>query len=98
MVSQPWLQQGCSHGAARHDSSPPNVPLRPHPMCPFHPSPMPQNHFLIATKTISAEVYVFDYSKHPSKPAAGAHGWWRVGGPAAAWLPARASQPAQLAV
>lgn len=30
----------------------------------------PQNHFLIATKTISAEVYVFDYSKHPSKPAA----------------------------
>ena len=41
-------------------------------MCPFHPSPMPQNHFLIATKTISAEVYVFDYSKHPSKPAAGA--------------------------
>jgi hypothetical protein len=31
-----------------------------------------QNHFMIATKTISAEVYVFDYSKHPSKPAAGA--------------------------
>lgn len=30
----------------------------------------PQNHFLIATKTISADVYVFDYSKHPSKPAA----------------------------
>ena len=29
---------------------------------------MPQNSFLIATKTISAEVYVFDYSKHPSKP------------------------------
>jgi hypothetical protein len=26
---------------------------------------------MIATKTISAEVYVFDYSKHPSKPAAG---------------------------
>lgn len=23
---------------------------------------------MIATKTISAEVYVFDYSKHPSKP------------------------------
>lgn len=30
---------------------------------------MPQNHFLIATKTISAEVYLFDYSKHPTKPA-----------------------------
>lgn len=29
---------------------------------------MPQNPFLIATKTISADVYVFDYSKHPSKP------------------------------
>ena len=29
---------------------------------------------MIATKTISAEVYVFDYSKHPSKPAAGASG------------------------
>ena len=29
---------------------------------------MPQNSFMIATKTISAEVYVFDYSKHPSKP------------------------------
>ena len=32
---------------------------------------MPQNHFLIATKTVSAEVFVFDYSKHESKPAAG---------------------------
>ncbi|OEL26312.1 Histone-binding protein MSI1-like protein [Dichanthelium oligosanthes] len=29
---------------------------------------MPQNSFIIATKTVSAEVYVFDYSKHPSKP------------------------------
>ncbi|XP_020271293.1 WD-40 repeat-containing protein MSI1-like isoform X2 [Asparagus officinalis] len=29
---------------------------------------MPQNPFLIATKTVSAEVYIFDYSKHPSKP------------------------------
>lgn len=28
----------------------------------------PFNKFLIATKTVSAEVYVFDYSKHPSKP------------------------------
>ncbi|KAG1663769.1 hypothetical protein FOA52_011820 [Chlamydomonas sp. UWO 241] len=31
---------------------------------------MPQNPFLIATKAVSADVYVFDYSKHPSKPAA----------------------------
>jgi hypothetical protein len=31
---------------------------------------MPQNHFLLATKTVSAEVYVFDYTKHPSKPPA----------------------------
>ncbi len=30
---------------------------------------MPQNPFLIATKTVSAEVFVFDYTKHPSKPA-----------------------------
>ena len=30
----------------------------------------PQNHFLVATKTVSADVYVFDYSKHPSKPNA----------------------------
>ncbi|CAI7793922.1 unnamed protein product [Closterium sp. NIES-53] len=29
---------------------------------------MPQNPFLIATKTVSAEVFVFDYSRHPSKP------------------------------
>ena len=29
---------------------------------------MPQNPFVIATKTVSADVYVFDYSKHPSKP------------------------------
>lgn len=60
------------------------VPFRPAPL--FHPHPtlshvslhsaprLLQNHFLIATKTISAEVYVFDYSKHPSKPAAGALG------------------------
>mmetsp|Transcript_23214 Transcript_23214/g.77975 ORF Transcript_23214/g.77975 Transcript_23214/m.77975 type:complete len:431 (+) Transcript_23214:76-1368(+) len=31
---------------------------------------MPQNPFLIATKTVSSEVYVFDYSKHSSKPSA----------------------------
>ncbi|KAJ9529641.1 hypothetical protein QJQ45_014414 [Haematococcus lacustris] len=30
---------------------------------------MPQDKFFIATKTVSADVYVFDYSKHPSKPA-----------------------------
>ncbi|KAK9805231.1 hypothetical protein WJX72_007327 [[Myrmecia] bisecta] len=29
---------------------------------------MPQNPFWIATKTVSAEVYCFDYSRHPSKP------------------------------
>ena len=28
---------------------------------------MPQNPYMIATKTINAEVLVFDYSKHPSK-------------------------------
>eukprot|EP00897_Mesotaenium_endlicherianum_P007597 jgi/Mesen1/6866/ME000351S05977 len=32
---------------------------------------MPQNPFLIATKTVTAEVYVFDYSRHPSRPADG---------------------------
>ena len=31
---------------------------------------MPQNPYLIATKSISSEVYVFDWSKHPSKPKA----------------------------
>ena len=30
----------------------------------------PQNPFVLATKTISADVYVFDYTKHPSKPPA----------------------------
>jgi histone-binding protein RBBP4 len=30
---------------------------------------MPQDPFIIATKTVSAEVYVFDYSKHDSKPS-----------------------------
>jgi histone-binding protein RBBP4 len=30
---------------------------------------MPQDKFVIATKTVSAEVYVFDYSKHNSKPS-----------------------------
>ena len=29
----------------------------------------PQNPTLLATKTISSDVYVFDYTKHPSKPA-----------------------------
>ena len=28
---------------------------------------MPQNSFVLATKTVSADVYVFDYTKHPSK-------------------------------
>ena len=31
---------------------------------------MPQNPYLIATKSISSELYVFDWSKHPSKPKA----------------------------
>lgn len=44
----------------------------PHLRASLPPCLGPQNHFLIATKTISAEVYVFDYSKHPSKPASGA--------------------------
>ena len=29
---------------------------------------MPQSPFMIATKTPSAEVLIFDYSKHPSRP------------------------------
>jgi len=29
---------------------------------------MPHNSTIIATKTVSSEVYVFDYTKHPSKP------------------------------
>ncbi|KAH9301826.1 hypothetical protein KI387_013409 [Taxus chinensis] len=29
---------------------------------------MPQKDTIIATKTVNAEVYIFDYSKHPSKP------------------------------
>lgn len=29
---------------------------------------MPQNPFVIATKTVSADVFVFSYDKHPSKP------------------------------
>ena len=31
---------------------------------------MPQNPFIIGTKTPSADVLVFDYSKHPSRPGA----------------------------
>jgi hypothetical protein len=30
----------------------------------------PQNPFVLATKTVSADVYVFDYARHPSKPPA----------------------------
>lgn len=29
---------------------------------------MPQNPYLIATKTVTADVFVFDFTKHPSKP------------------------------
>eukprot|EP00271_Cylindrocystis_brebissonii_P000883 TRINITY_DN11054_c0_g1_i1.p1 TRINITY_DN11054_c0_g1~~TRINITY_DN11054_c0_g1_i1.p1 ORF type:complete len:458 (-),score=116.75 TRINITY_DN11054_c0_g1_i1:310-1683(-) len=32
---------------------------------------MPQNQFIIATKTVRSEVFVFDYSRHPSKPPHG---------------------------
>ena len=31
---------------------------------------MPQNPYLIATKSPSADIYVFDWSKHSSRPAA----------------------------
>lgn len=31
---------------------------------------MPQNPCLIATKTVSGQVHVFDYTKHPSMPSA----------------------------
>ena len=34
---------------------------------------MPQSPFIIATKTPSAEVLVFDYSKHPSRPGIQSH-------------------------
>lgn len=30
---------------------------------------MPQNPCLIATRTVTGEVYVFDYTKHPLNPA-----------------------------
>jgi hypothetical protein len=33
--------------------------------------PLLQNPFMIATKTVSSEVYVFDYTKHETKPAPG---------------------------
>lgn len=29
---------------------------------------MPQDRFVIATKTVTADVFVFDYSKHDSRP------------------------------
>jgi histone-binding protein RBBP4 len=32
---------------------------------------MPQNPCLIATKAISGDVLIFDYTKHPSTPADG---------------------------
>lgn len=32
---------------------------------------MPQNPCVIATKTPSSDVLVFDYTKHPSKPGGG---------------------------
>ncbi|KAK9797399.1 hypothetical protein WJX73_003950 [Symbiochloris irregularis] len=30
---------------------------------------MPQNPYMIATKTVTADVFVFDFTKHPSKPS-----------------------------
>lgn len=33
---------------------------------------MPENPCIIATKTVSGEVHIFDYTKHPSQPAPGA--------------------------
>lgn len=33
---------------------------------------MPDNPCVIATKTVSGEVHIYDYTKHPSQPAAGA--------------------------
>ena len=30
---------------------------------------MPQSHNIIASKTISGEVHIFDYFKHPTKPS-----------------------------
>lgn len=33
---------------------------------------MPSNPCVIATKTVSGEVHIFDYTKHPSQPAVGA--------------------------
>jgi histone-binding protein RBBP4 len=35
---------------------------------------MPQNPDLIATKTVSGEVLIFDRTKHPSEPDRNAHG------------------------
>ncbi|KAF0724773.1 hypothetical protein AaE_009761 [Aphanomyces astaci] len=32
---------------------------------------MPQNDLIVATKTVSSDVYIFDISKHPSTPAEG---------------------------
>ena len=29
---------------------------------------MPQSHNIIATKTVSGEVHIYDYFKHPAKP------------------------------
>lgn len=36
---------------------------------------MPQNPTIIATKTPSSDVLVFDYTKHPSKPGAQLSNW-----------------------
>lgn len=39
---------------------------------------MPQNPCIIATKTPTSDVLVFDYTKHPSKPGNVTHTFWIV--------------------
>ena len=46
-----------------------SVSLPNHHLCVLYRARyMPQSPFIIATKTPSAEVLIFDYSKHPSRP------------------------------
>lgn len=42
--------------------------FRDHYLILFRARYMPQNPFVIATKTPTADVLIFDYSKHPSRP------------------------------
>lgn len=45
------------------------VCFRPLPLCCCAYRYMPQDRFIIATKTVTADVFVFDYSKHDSRPS-----------------------------